>query len=283
MPGGHRLSPGLRVHASARPPRSRRGSRRPGRVATAAPHHGIRTVAVEPENCRTLNAATKAGHLVDVTVDSIVADSLGARRTSPMRQPGGAGRSAPQVGVASIGAPRAAGTVHRAWDGAQPRRPGTLYQRVRCPPEPDAAGRGLRPRRDSAGVRRWRVGDDAAVDQGSPGAALDVVLLDPADRAARGPGGWRLHRLSGSPPAALLSRAAVAPRPPRGGQAARGVVRASLGPVCRPVGPRGSCRTLLLWSAVSIAASQRVECRGLNPVSGSLSRCPPDLVVPACE
>ncbi|MFJ8623731.1 serine/threonine dehydratase [Kitasatospora sp. NPDC093550] len=53
-------------------------------VATAARHHGIRTVAVEPENCRALNAATEAGHLVDVTVDSVAADSLGARRASAL-------------------------------------------------------------------------------------------------------------------------------------------------------------------------------------------------------
>ncbi|WP_329563190.1 threonine/serine dehydratase [Kitasatospora sp. NBC_01266] len=53
-------------------------------VATAAQHHGIRTVAVEPEDCRALNAAIDAGHLVDVTVDSIAADSLGARRASQM-------------------------------------------------------------------------------------------------------------------------------------------------------------------------------------------------------
>lgn len=51
-------------------------------VATAARHHGIRTVAVEPENCRALDAALRAGHPVDVTVDSVAADSLGARRVS---------------------------------------------------------------------------------------------------------------------------------------------------------------------------------------------------------
>ncbi|MDV9187395.1 serine/threonine dehydratase [Streptomyces sp. SR27] len=51
-------------------------------VATAARHHGIRTVAVEPENCRALDAAIEAGHPVDVTVDSVAADSLGARRVS---------------------------------------------------------------------------------------------------------------------------------------------------------------------------------------------------------
>ncbi|MEU5698518.1 threonine/serine dehydratase [Streptomyces aurantiacus] len=53
-------------------------------VATAAQHHGIRTVAVEPENCRALNAALQSGAVTDVTVDSIAADSLGARRTSAM-------------------------------------------------------------------------------------------------------------------------------------------------------------------------------------------------------
>ncbi|TXS21248.1 threonine/serine dehydratase [Streptomyces sp. adm13(2018)] len=51
-------------------------------VATAALHHGIRTVAVEPENCRALDAALRAGHPVDTTVDSVAADSLGARRAS---------------------------------------------------------------------------------------------------------------------------------------------------------------------------------------------------------
>ena len=53
-------------------------------VATAAAHHGLRTVAVEPEHCRALNAAVEAGAIVDVTVRSIAADSLGARRASTM-------------------------------------------------------------------------------------------------------------------------------------------------------------------------------------------------------
>ncbi|GGV02237.1 serine/threonine dehydratase [Streptomyces albospinus] len=51
-------------------------------VATAARHHGIRTVAVEPEHCRALNAAIETGRPVDVPVDSVASDSLGARRTS---------------------------------------------------------------------------------------------------------------------------------------------------------------------------------------------------------
>ncbi|UQA97484.1 threonine/serine dehydratase [Streptomyces halobius] len=53
-------------------------------VAAAAAHHGVRVVAVEPQNCRALNAAIHSGDLVDVDVDSIAADSLGARRTSRM-------------------------------------------------------------------------------------------------------------------------------------------------------------------------------------------------------
>ncbi|MEU9760719.1 threonine/serine dehydratase [Streptomyces sp. NPDC047985] len=51
-------------------------------VATAARHHGVRTVAVEPENCRALNAAVEAGHPVDVPVESVAIDSLGARRAT---------------------------------------------------------------------------------------------------------------------------------------------------------------------------------------------------------
>ncbi|MCL7381986.1 threonine/serine dehydratase [Streptomyces sp. 35G-GA-8] len=53
-------------------------------VATAARHHGIRTVAVEPENCRALNAALEAGRVVDVPVDSVAADSLGAARATTL-------------------------------------------------------------------------------------------------------------------------------------------------------------------------------------------------------
>jgi threonine dehydratase len=66
-------------------------------VATAAQHHDIRTIAVEPENCRALNAAVEAGRPVDVTVDSVAADSLGARRTSAM-----ALHAAQQDGVHSV-------------------------------------------------------------------------------------------------------------------------------------------------------------------------------------
>ncbi|HET7414689.1 MAG TPA: threonine/serine dehydratase [Arthrobacter sp.] len=53
-------------------------------VAAVAQHHGVRTIAVEPENCRALNAAVEAGTPVDVPVDSVAADSLGARRASEL-------------------------------------------------------------------------------------------------------------------------------------------------------------------------------------------------------
>ncbi|PYC63851.1 threonine dehydratase [Streptomyces tateyamensis] len=53
-------------------------------TAVSADANGVRVVAVEPENCRALNAAIEAGEVVDVKVDSVAADSLGARRTSEM-------------------------------------------------------------------------------------------------------------------------------------------------------------------------------------------------------
>ncbi|MER7988055.1 serine/threonine dehydratase [Streptomyces noursei] len=51
-------------------------------VAAAARQHGIRVIAAEPERCCALTAAVRAGRPVDVTVDSVAADSLGARRAS---------------------------------------------------------------------------------------------------------------------------------------------------------------------------------------------------------
>ncbi|MEV8531473.1 serine/threonine dehydratase [Streptomyces sp. NPDC051211] len=51
-------------------------------LATAAREYGVRIVAAEPENCRALNAALAAGRPVDVPVDSVAADSLGATRVS---------------------------------------------------------------------------------------------------------------------------------------------------------------------------------------------------------
>ncbi|OII60720.1 threonine dehydratase [Streptomyces sp. CC53] len=53
-------------------------------VATAAHEHGVRVVAVEPEDCRALHAALAAGEVVDVPVASVAADSLGARRVTPL-------------------------------------------------------------------------------------------------------------------------------------------------------------------------------------------------------
>ena len=45
---------------------------------------GVSVVAVEPTGCRALNAAIEHGGPVDVPVDSVAADSLGARRASRM-------------------------------------------------------------------------------------------------------------------------------------------------------------------------------------------------------
>lgn len=53
-------------------------------VAAAVADTGVRVVAVEPEHCRALNAGLAAGEPVDVPVQSIAADSLGARRASRM-------------------------------------------------------------------------------------------------------------------------------------------------------------------------------------------------------
>lgn len=53
-------------------------------VATAAAAHGVRTVGVEPRNSRALNAGVLAGRPVDVEVDSIAMDSLGARRATEL-------------------------------------------------------------------------------------------------------------------------------------------------------------------------------------------------------
>ncbi|MFK0294325.1 serine/threonine dehydratase [Streptomyces sp. NPDC090442] len=69
-------------------------------VAAAARHHGIRVIAAEPERCCALNAAVRAGHPVDVTVDSVAADSLGARRASAL-----AVHAAQQDGVSCVTVP----------------------------------------------------------------------------------------------------------------------------------------------------------------------------------
>jgi threonine dehydratase len=53
-------------------------------VATAAHHHGIRAVGVEPRDCAALTEALRAGEVVDVEPDSVAADSLGARRATPL-------------------------------------------------------------------------------------------------------------------------------------------------------------------------------------------------------
>ncbi|OUZ12842.1 threonine dehydratase [Aeromicrobium sp. PE09-221] len=53
-------------------------------VAAVAREHGVRVVAVEPENSHALRAALEAGRPVDVEVESVAADSLGARRASQL-------------------------------------------------------------------------------------------------------------------------------------------------------------------------------------------------------
>ncbi|WP_338012602.1 hypothetical protein [Streptomyces sp. CB02460] len=93
-------------------------------VATPAQHHGVRTVAVEPENCRALTAARAVGHVVDVTVDSVAADSLGARRTAGQRAVGaGTGRWHRACPEGAVGPPAPGGRT-RGGDSARgsPRR-----------------------------------------------------------------------------------------------------------------------------------------------------------------
>lgn len=53
-------------------------------IATVAGAHDVRVVAVEPEHCRAFATGREAGEPVDVTVDSVAADSLGARRVTQM-------------------------------------------------------------------------------------------------------------------------------------------------------------------------------------------------------
>jgi threonine dehydratase len=51
-------------------------------ITAALAGSGVRTVGVEPRHCRALSAALEAGGPIDVTVESVAADSLGARRVS---------------------------------------------------------------------------------------------------------------------------------------------------------------------------------------------------------
>lgn len=83
-------------------------------LAVAAAEHGVRVVAVEPAGSRALNAAVAAGKPVDVPVDSVAADSLGARRVSEM-----ALHWAGRVGAESVLVEDAAIVAARQglWDG----------------------------------------------------------------------------------------------------------------------------------------------------------------------
>ncbi|MER5967073.1 serine/threonine dehydratase [Streptomyces sp. NPDC002057] len=114
-------------------------------VATAARHHGIRTVAVEPENCRALDAALRAGHPVDVTVDSVAADSLGARRASAT-----AVAAAREDGVRTVLVTDAEITRVRRflWDDrrlAVEHAAATALAALTSPDPSDGTGRGYRP------------------------------------------------------------------------------------------------------------------------------------------
>ncbi|MEV8452686.1 threonine/serine dehydratase [Streptomyces sp. NPDC052095] len=114
-------------------------------VATAARHHGIRTVAVEPENCRALNAAIGAGRPVDVPVDSIAADSLGARRATAL-----ALHAAQEGGVHSVLVPdeEIARVRQELWDDRRLAVEGaaaTALAALTAPDRPGAADHGYRP------------------------------------------------------------------------------------------------------------------------------------------
>ncbi|MBB1253823.1 serine/threonine dehydratase [Streptomyces sp. OF3] len=134
-------------------------------VATAARHHGIRTVAVEPENCRALNAAVEAGRLVDVPVDSVAADSLGARRTSAM-----ALAAAQQDGVHSVLVPddKIVRARRALWDDRRVAVEHGAATALAALTAPEAANHGSRP---------------------APGEKIAVILCgantDPADLVHR--------------------------------------------------------------------------------------------------
>lgn len=53
-------------------------------IASAWAGRGIKVVGVEPEGSRALHASLEAGRPVDVTVESVAADSLGARNTGEL-------------------------------------------------------------------------------------------------------------------------------------------------------------------------------------------------------
>lgn len=148
-------------------------------VATAARHYGVRTVAVEPENCRALNAALQAGHLVDVTVDSVAADSLGARRASAM-----ALHAAEQDGVHSVTVPDSEiiGVRRALWDHyriAVEHGAATALAAL-TPPRRDPADGGR------AAARTWKTGRSYAP---ADGEVIVVVLCgantDPCDLVNR--------------------------------------------------------------------------------------------------
>lgn len=78
-------------------------------VATAAAFHGVRVVAAEPEGCCAFATALRSGHPVDVPVESIASDSLGARRVTEL-----ALRAARRADVVSVLVPDTAIVAARA-------------------------------------------------------------------------------------------------------------------------------------------------------------------------
>jgi len=87
-----------------------------GLIAGIAAHFGdrVKVVGVEPEGSCCLRAALAAGEPVDVPVDSIAADSLGARRTGALNLAIAAERVAATVLVADAAIAEAQRTLWRA-------------------------------------------------------------------------------------------------------------------------------------------------------------------------
>lgn len=124
-------------------------------LATVAGAHGIRVVAVEPAGAQAFAAALAAGEPVDVAVDSIAADALGARRVTRLALEATAGGDVVSVLVddAAIVAARAAlwdshrvavehaaAAAHAALvTGAYPTAPGERIVTVLCGANTDPA------------------------------------------------------------------------------------------------------------------------------------------------
>ncbi|KRV46489.1 threonine dehydratase [Wenjunlia vitaminophila] len=133
-------------------------------VTAAADHHGVRVVAVEPATCRALHAALEAGRVIDVPVDSVAADSLGARRASAAALDWARTADVRSVLVADDAIVRAR---HLLWD----------QHRLAVEHAAATALAAL-----TTGAYRPAVGERVAV-------VLCGANTDPADLVTRGPGG----------------------------------------------------------------------------------------------